>query len=354
MSNSAAERPPLVSRRMVIAGAVAAAGALAAGGLAGCAGSSSSGVSGGGGSASPGGASGSTASGSTASGSTAASGAQVAGVTVSADPALHAMLPASIRSAGMIRVATNIPYPPWEMYATAGGSQPTGIDYDLSQAIGAKLGVTARFDQTDFDSIIPAILAGKEDIVMAGIFDTAVREKALSFVDYARDGFSILVKKGNPQGIASADDLAGKTVAVQSSTTEQSAVTAFSQKLKSQGKKGINIVSFPGDSDALLAVSSGRADCRVEATSAAAYAAKTYGNGNAFQLVQSPTVASTFGTGMVGLGVPRQDTALLHAIQQAIQALMTDGTYAKIMDKYGTSLVGISSAGINQGPKQPS
>jgi polar amino acid transport system substrate-binding protein len=276
----------------------------------------------------------------------------VAGVTVSADPALHAMLPASIRSAGMIRVATNIPYPPWEMYTTAGGNQPTGIDYDLSQAIGAKLGVTARFDQTDFDSIVPAILAGKEDIVMAGIWDTAVREKALSFVDYAHDDFAILVKKGNPQGIATADDLAGKTVAVQSSTTEQSAVTSFSTKLKAQGKQGIDVLAFPADSDALLAVSSSRADCRVEATSAAAYAVKTYGNGSEFQLVQSPTVVATFGGGTVGLGVPKANTALLHAIQQAVQALMTDGTYAKIMDKYGTSLVGITTAGINQGPKQ--
>ena len=276
----------------------------------------------------------------------------MAGVTVSADPALHAMLPASIRSAGMIRVATNIPYPPWEMYTTAGGNQPTGIDYDLSQAIGAKLGVTARFDQTDFDSIVPAILAGKEDIVMAGIWDTAVREKALSFVDYAHDDFAILVKKGNPQGIATADDLAGKTVAVQSSTTEQSAVTSFSTKLKAQGKQGIDVLAFPADSDALLAVSSSRADCRVEATSAAAYAVKTYGNGSEFQLVQSPTVVATFGGGTVGLGVPKANTALLHAIQQAVQALMTDGTYAKIMDKYGTSLVGITTAGINQGPKQ--
>jgi polar amino acid transport system substrate-binding protein len=344
MSNSATERPPLVSRRMVIAGVAAAAGALATGGLAACSSSASSGASGGGsGSANPGGASGATPSGSTPS-----------TVNVTADPKLHAMLPDSIRSAGMIRVASNIPYPPWEMYVTAGGSQPTGIDYDLSQAIGAKLGVTARFDQLDFDSIIPAILAGKEDIVMAGIWDTAVREKVLSFVDYARDGLSILVKKGNPQGIATADDLAGKTVAVQSSTTEQSDVASLSKKLVSQGKQGISVVSFPGDSEALLAVQSGRADCRVEATSAAAYAVKTYGNGSEFELVQSPTVAAAFGTGMVGLGVPKQGTALLHAIQQAIQALMSDGTYAKIMNKYGTSVVGISTAGINQGPKQSS
>lgn len=351
MSDATTGRTPLVSRRMVIAGVAAAAGALATGGLAACGSSGSSGT--GGGSTSASGGSSATASGSTGSSTTGAS-TTGAGVSVTADPALHAKLPASIRSAGMIRVATNIPYPPWEMHTTAGGSQPTGIDYDLSQAIGAKLGVTARFDQTDFDSIIPAILAGKEDIVMAGIFDTAVREKALSFVDYARDGYSILVKKGNPQGIASADDLAGKTVAVQSSTTEQSAVTAFSKKLKSQGKQGISIVSFPGDSDALLAVSSGRAECRVEATSAAAYAVKTYGNGGAFELVSSPSVASTFGTGMVGLGVPKKDTALLDAIQQAVQALITDGTYAKIMDKYGTSLVSVSTAGINQGPTSSS
>ena len=64
--------------------------------------------------------------------------AVLAGIT--ADPALTAMLPANIVSAGEMKVASDIPYPPWEMYV-GDTKQATGFDYDLSQAIAAKLGV---------------------------------------------------------------------------------------------------------------------------------------------------------------------------------------------------------------------
>ena len=138
--------------------AVAVAVALLAVTLAAC-GSSSSGSSGGG---SP-------------SASPAASGFNVA--NVKADSSLNAMLPAAIKSAGTIHVATNMPFQPWEMYTAVGSKQATGIDYDLSQAIAARLGVKASFDQTVFDSIIPALLAGKEDMVMASMFDNAERQK---------------------------------------------------------------------------------------------------------------------------------------------------------------------------------
>lgn len=337
MDGSTKERSP--SRRML--GGALVAGVLVLGALAGCSSSGS-------GATAP--SSNPTAPSSSPTADASAS-AGSGGGAVTADPALTAMLPASIKSAGVLRVASNIPFPPWEMYTKAGGNQPTGIDYDLSQALAAKLGIKATFDQTAFDSIIPSILAGKEDVVMAGIFDTPVREKALDFVDYAHDGFALLVKKGNPEGIKSVDDLAGKSVSVQSSTSAATALATLSHKFQSEGKKPINILGFPNDSDALLAVPAGRADARLDAISAGAYAVKTFGSGNAFDMVQSPTVAAQFGTGMQGLGVPKNNPQLLHALQKAMQALIDDGAYTKILDKYGASVLGIATAGINEGAK---
>ncbi|TDE39493.1 ABC transporter substrate-binding protein [Nonomuraea mesophila] len=269
--------------------------------------------------------------------------------SVNADPALHDQLPERIKSAGVIRVASNIPYPPWEMYTTVGGKQPTGIDYDLSQALAAKLGVRASFDQTPFDSMIPAILAGKADIVMAGLFDTPKRRESLNFVDYAEDGYSMLVAKGNPEGLKDVTDLSGKTVAVQSSTSEEAAIDKLSDRLEAGGRPGVTVVRFPGDSEAFLAIRSGKAVARVQATSAAAYAAKTFDNGNAFELVQAPSITEQFGGGMEGIGVPKSDPELLKAIQKALQALMDDGTYQQILTKYGVQSIALTKAEINQG-----
>ncbi|MFB4283900.1 ABC transporter substrate-binding protein [Nonomuraea sp. MTCD27] len=278
-----------------------------------------------------------------------ASDAPAAGTPAAADAALHDLLPERIKSAGVIRVATNIPYPPWEMYTTAGGKQPTGIDYDLSQALAAKLGVRVSFDNMAFDGMIPALLANKADVVMAGLFDTPTRRESLSFVDYAKDGYSMLVAKGNPGGLKDVADLSGKTVAVQSSTSEEASLNKLSDRFKAEGKPGVTVLRFPGDSEAFLAIKSGKAVARVQATSAAAYAVKTFDNGNTFELVEAPSVTAEFGGGLEGIGVPKADTELLTALQKALQALMDDGTYLKILAEYGVENIALTKAEINQG-----
>jgi polar amino acid transport system substrate-binding protein len=283
------------------------------------------------------------------SSSTSASPSSGATGGVTADATLTAMLPAAIKSAGTIRVATNIPYPPWEMYTAVGSKQATGIDYDLSQAIAAKLGVKASFDQTVFDSIIPALLAGKEDMVMASMFDDATRQKQLDFVDYATDSYGILLPKGNPDNIKSIQDLAGKTVAVQSGTAQVGELQKLAKTFAAAGKPKLTILQFPQDSDALLAVTSGKAQAQMDDQSVAAYTVKTFNNGNTFVLLQDPTIATTFSNGIIGVGVPKSDTQLRDAVQKALQALITDGTYAQILNKYGESSLAVTSALVNQG-----
>ena len=289
-------------------------------------------------------------SGTASSGESPAASASTGGVaTVTADPALNAMLPAAIKSAGTIRVATNMPYQPWEMYTEVGSKQATGIDYDLSQALAARLGVKASFDQTVFDSIIPALLAGKEDMVMASMFDNDERQKQLDFVDYATDGYGIMVLKGNPDGINTVDDLAGKTVAVQSGTSQVGELKKLNETFTASGKAPINILQFPQDSDAQLAVTSGKAQAQMDDQSVAAYTVKTFDNGGTFQLVDDPSVASSFSNAIIGVGVPKDDTQLRDAVQKALQSLIDDGTYKQILDKYGEGSLAVTSAQLNQG-----
>jgi len=262
---------------------------------------------------------------------------------------LSEMLPASLKSAGILRVATNMPYPPWEMYTEEGGDIPTGLDCDLSHALAVKLGLDWSFDQTAFDSIIPSILAGKEDIMMAGMFDSVERQEALDFVDYATDGYALVVAKGNPEGIETVDDLAGKTVSVQASTMADTTLTKLSKKFVADGKEAMNIMRFAGDTEAFLAVKSGKAQARITSVSVGAYAAKTYEGGGAFEVSTDPSVEETFGSGIVGIGVSKKTPELTAALQAALQELMDDGTYTKILTKYGLEALAVESAGVNQG-----
>jgi polar amino acid transport system substrate-binding protein len=192
-------------------------------------------------------------------------------------------------------------------------------------------------------------LAGKEDIVMASMFDNKERQAQLDFVDYATDGYGILVPVANPGGITTVDDLAGKTIAVQSGTSQVGELKKLQARFEAEGKEPLEILQFPQDSDALLAVTSGKAVAQMDDQSVAAYTVKTFGDGGTFKLLDDPSVASSFESAIIGIGVPKDDPQLRDALQKALQALIDDGTYLQILDKYGEGTLAIDSALINQG-----
>src|SRR2546423_225565 len=148
--------------------------------------------------------------------------------------------------AKVLRVGSDIEYAPIEFYKE-NTKQPQGLDYDLAQALGKKLGATVTFvNDTDFAGIIGALKAGRFDVVMSAMNDTAERRgKGVDFIDYFRAGSSILAKKGNPEHISGLDDLCGKTVAVQKGTTQETDVLVPQQpKCTAANKPKINLLTF--------------------------------------------------------------------------------------------------------------
>jgi polar amino acid transport system substrate-binding protein len=268
----------------------------------------------------------------------------VVGVAIKEDPSLHQLLPANILSAGEIRVGSDIPYPPWEMYVGT-TSQPTGFDYDLSQAFGAVLGIKVTFTEQPFDSIILAVQGGKIDMIMSDMYDNTTREKQVTFVDYAYDAASMLVLKGNPQGVTNLDSLAGRTVTCESGTSEQALLQGLNTQFKNTGKKQMQILSLPNQPAALLAVTSGRAVGDLTDHSTAEYIAKTTNNGATFEVVQDPAAPNGYDPQLVGAGIAKTDTQLVTAVQKALESLINSGAYAAIINKYG--LLPVKSAQVN-------
>ena len=269
---------------------------------------------------------------------------------IKADPALKAMLPSSISSANNLRVASDVPYPPWEYYDPATSKNPAGFDYDLSQAIGAKIGIPTSFNETPFDSIILSIKGGKNDMIMSDMYDNAEREaQGVTFVDYAYDGTSVLVKKGNPMGVTNLDSLAGKTVACESGTTQQAFLQKLNKTFAGSGKTAMTILALPNQPAALLAVTSGRAVGDLTDHSTASYIAKTTNSGNTFEVVADPAAPEGYDPQLVGIGIVSTNTQLIDTVQKALQDLIDEGAYQKIVAKYG--LIPVTSAQINQGKK---
>ncbi|MER5736786.1 ABC transporter substrate-binding protein [Streptomyces sp. NPDC002262] len=268
-------------------------------------------------------------------------------LTITPDPRLHAMLPEAIRAAGTVRVATDVPYPPFEMFAEEGSGRITGIDYDLGQALGARLGVAFRFEAQKFDGILPAVQAGKFDAVMSAMTDKKARQKSVDFVDYINAGPGWLVEKGNPENIAVVTDVCGKPVGVQTGTNHQKLLQQRQELCRAKGLPPIEILAFSKDSEAQLALRSGKvvADYLDEVT--AAYVAAEADGGKTFSTVTGRRAVGEYSASPMGIGVSKDHPGLKEAIQAALQSLMDDGSYRKILLKYRVPNIGIAEATVN-------
>jgi polar amino acid transport system substrate-binding protein len=259
------------------------------------------------------------------------------------DDALAAKLPANIRSAGTIKVGSDVAYAPVEFFDTD-GTTIIGIDPDLAKALGDKLGVKFQFTNATFDGLIPAVRSKRFDVVMSAMSDTKKRQAELDFVDYFNAGTSILVKKGNPENINTLDDLCGKTVALQRGTTQEDVAKAQQAKCTAAGKGPIKVLTFDKDTDALLQIKGGRAVADMNDFPVAAYNAKTSGGGNDFEVVGEQIEAGPY-----GIGVRKEDTQLRDALQAALKAVIADGGYDKVLAKWNVDKGALKTAAINGG-----
>jgi polar amino acid transport system substrate-binding protein len=254
-------------------------------------------------------------------------------------------LPKAIQDAGVIKVGSDIEYAPIEFFKE-NTKIAQGLDVDIANAMAAKLGVKAQFiDDTDFAGIILALRSGRFDIVVSAMNDTAERRgKGVDFIDYFRAGTSVLAKKGNPLNIQSLDDLCGKTVAVQKGTVQETDIIAPQQgKCTAAGKPKIDVLTFEKDTDALQQVKTGRAVADLEDFPVAAYNETT--SPNDFQVVGTPG----FEAGQYGIAVPKEQTKLRDALQAALKAVITDGTYDSILKKWNLAGGALKTAPLNGG-----
>lgn len=263
------------------------------------------------------------------------------GISTKMDAKLNAMLPAKLKEAGKIRVASNVEYPPFEYYDTDNATI-IGLDKDLAEAIGQKLGVKLEFENMSFDAIIPALAANRYDMAMSAMTDTDERRKKVDFVDYFTSGGGFLVKKGNPKNIHSLADICGITAAIDKGTTEIEDAKKASEDCVKAGKPEVNATVLPGTSKIVLALQSDRVDVAMIDTSAGAYIAQQHKG--AFEVP-----AASYAPRHYGLVLPKGSDDLAKALQASVQALIDEGTYGKILAKWGQEVGAVTQATVNDG-----
>lgn len=283
------------------------------------------------------------ASGAASSGAAATSGGTSAGssggaTAPGADAAAVALLPASVKSAGVLRSVTDGTYAPNEFSVNGGPLQ--GFDIDLENALGTKLGVKVQIADAKFATILTGIVGNRYDISFSSFSDNPKRQKQVDFVDYFTAGTAILVKKGNPEHINTLTDLCGKNVALESGTIQ----VGIAQGAQCPGGKKVNVTELPDDATARLQVVTGRAVADLNDYPVAAYNAKTFQNGNAFEVV-----GQQYSSGPYGIAINKSEKGLTQAVQAGMKALIADGTYDKILAKWDLTKGALKTAAINGG-----
>ena len=220
--------------------------------------------------------------------------------------------------AGKLTMATNATFPPYEMTTDSGDIE--GIDVDTAKAIAEKLGLELQIDDMDFDAALLSVQQGKADIAMAGITVTDERKAVMAFSDsYATGIQSIIVPEGSD--IASPDDLAGKKIGTQRGTTGYIYCTDdFGED---------SVVAYDNGLSAVQALNNGQVDAVViDNAPAKEYVAANPG----LKVLETSYAEEDY-----AIGMSKDNTALVEAVNAALEELKADGTLQSIVDKYITA-----------------
>ena len=219
-------------------------------------------------------------------------------------------------------------YPPMEYFSNGTSGKIIGFDADASAAVAKELGLKIKQLNTAFDGLIPALTAGRCDIVWTALYLSNKRLAVADGVPYLETGPGVVVAKGNPKNITDISfTLCGTRIAVQGASANENLVKAQDKICKDTGKKSIAISSYPKVAETVAALLNGKVDGIVETD----VACGDIVNKNAKKL----EVAKGYFLGDVSFAsYIKKGSDLTPAVKKAVEKLISNGTLAKIAKKY--------------------
>nr|WP_296077734.1 basic amino acid ABC transporter substrate-binding protein [uncultured Ruminococcus sp.] len=216
---------------------------------------------------------------------------------------------------GKLTMATNATFPPYEYYE---GKKVIGIDAEIAGEIAKKLNLELEIADIEFDSIVPGVQSGKYDMGMAGMTVTPERKNSVNFSDsYATGIQKVIVTKDSE--IKTLDDIKGKNIGVQTSTTGDLYAT--------DDYGADHVKKFDSGNAAVNALKVGKVDCVIIDNEPAKAYVKA--NGSALKILDTDYAVEDY-----AICFSKDNTELQKKVNEALNELKKDGTVQKIVDKY--------------------
>lgn len=257
--------------------------------------------------------------------------------------AIAAKVPAAVRARGTLRFGASADAaPPLGFYATDDKTR-IGSEIDLATLIADTLGLKPRFEALSWENLFVGLDSSKFDGVLSNVTVTEEREEKYDFATYRLDNIAFEAKKGAGWKAEAPKDVAGRTIAVSSGTNQEKILVDWSEQNEKAGRKPVDIKYFQKDTDYYLALQSGRIDAYLGPSPSVNHHVASAG--------QSEVVGtlSGGGDGIQGkiAATTKKDSGLVGAYAAAIDHIIQDGSYAKVLKRWGLSDEAVEKSEIN-------
>ncbi len=263
-----------------------------------------------------------------------------------------AELPPEIKQAGSLRLTVNATYAPME-YRDPATSELVGLDIDLANELAKRLGgLKIVWSETPFAELIPSLQTKRADFIISGISDRASRRETADFVDYLTTGPQFFVMAESEAKAAT--DLCGKKVGTTRSTSFPVEIEKWSkQNCEAAGKPAIQYVPGENSIDVRNQLKQGRIDAAVQGSETLPYA-QTQEPGKYAQSQEAGkyrVIGEQLSTGYQGIMFRKDDTALREVVTEKLTAMIADGSYKAVLDKWGLSANAVAQPMLNAAPQ---
>ncbi|MFD9542041.1 ABC transporter substrate-binding protein [Streptomyces sp. NPDC060022] len=257
--------------------------------------------------------------------------------SVKKNEAAAKLLPADVRDSGTLTIASSIGTPPGAFYLEDGKTL-TGADIEFADAAAKALGLKLKREVASFEAILPALGSGKYDLGTGNFGVTDERLKTIDFVTYINDGQGFAVRDDSKlKGVTDLTQLCGLTVATSAGTTFEATLEKNKHVCADAGKKAYDVKTYADQAAVWISLQQGRSDVVMSTINGLRYAV-TQQKGLRF--------LGEFKRLDVGFAF-KKGTPLAPAFQAAVNGLKTDGTYDRILKKWGTKGSAIEASQIS-------
>lgn len=254
---------------------------------------------------------------------------------------VRALVPETIRERGYMVAVNNGSYPPYDI--VLGPNEIEGASADLAVAMGQIMGVEIRHQTVSgLAAMLAGFDAGRYDMSVGPIGDFPDRRTKIDFIDWVQEYVAFAVQKDNPRNIQTLDDVCGLNIAVMAAGSAERVLKQKAEECEAAGKPTV-VQSFQDQNGAILAVRSRRADGFFSGQ-----APLTYFVSQAPGVLDlaAANLPNGFGDIYQG-GIAPKDSDLGKAMLKSLEILAANGTYEKIMTKWGLERNMIDKPGIN-------